>query len=95
MGLLGRLIFRKEAMGFGDVKLFAAAGLILGLKGAAVALILTIFSSAAVFGAGLILGKLKPESAQPLGPFIAASTAVCILFGGELQVLVALYLQQP
>jgi leader peptidase (prepilin peptidase) / N-methyltransferase len=84
MGIIGSLLFRKEAMGFGDVKLFAAAGLLLGCEGTVVALILTVFSSALVFGAGLMTGKMKPGEEQPLGPFIAASVSLYLLFQPEL-----------
>lgn len=91
MGIAGRLLFKKEAMGFGDVKLFAAIGLMLGVKGVVTVLVLTVFSSAFVFGIGLISGKLKPGSQQPLGPFIAASSAVYILFRPELMALADLY----
>jgi prepilin signal peptidase PulO-like enzyme (type II secretory pathway) len=93
MGLVGRLLFRKETMGFGDVKLFAAAGLLLGLKGTVIVLILTVFSSAFAFGAGLITGKLKPGDEEPLGPFIAASAALYILFRPELSALADLYMR--
>jgi len=91
MGIIGRLIFGKEAMGFGDVKLFAAVGLMSGLKGVVVILIITIFSSALVFGAGLITGKIKYGDEQPLGPFISASAALYILFTPELLMLADLY----
>jgi len=84
MGLTGKLIFRKDSMGFGDVKLFTAVGLMCGLKGVVIVLLLTIFSSAFVFGIGLLTGKLKAGQSQPLGPFIAASTALYILFYSEL-----------
>jgi prepilin signal peptidase PulO-like enzyme (type II secretory pathway) len=92
MGIIGKLIYKKEAMGFGDVKLFAAIGLLLGLKGVVITLILTVFSSAFVFGIGLLTGKLKAGDAQPLGPFIAASAALYILFQTELSALADLYL---
>ena len=91
MGIIGSLIFRKEAMGFGDVKLFAAVGLMSGLKGIVVILIFTIFSSALLFGAGLITGKLKYGEEQPLGPFISVSTALYVLFMPELLMLADLY----
>lgn len=67
MAVIGTLLFRKEALGFGDVKLFAAIGLLLGLEGVVVTLILTVFSSAFVFGIGLITGKMKIGEEQPLG----------------------------
>lgn len=90
IGIIGRLIFGKEAMGFGDVKLFAAIGLISGMMGTIIILILTIFSSAIVFGAGLIAGKIKYGEEQPLGPFICVSTALYILFKSELLMLINL-----
>ena len=93
MGIIGKLLFKKEAMGFGDVKLFAAIGLLLGLKGVVIILILTSFSSAFVFGAGLINGKIKIGEEQPLGPFIAASTTLYILFRPELTALADFYIK--
>lgn len=92
MGIAGKLIYKKESMGFGDVKLFAATGLLFGLKGVVITLILTVFSSAFVFGIGLLTGKLKAGDAQPLGPFIAASAALYILFQSEFSALADLYL---
>jgi leader peptidase (prepilin peptidase)/N-methyltransferase len=93
IGIVGKLIFRKESMGFGDVKLFTAVGLLIGLKGAVLILILTVFSSAFVFGIGLMTGKLKAGDVQPLGPFIAASASLYILFRPELSALADLYMR--
>jgi prepilin signal peptidase PulO-like enzyme (type II secretory pathway) len=92
MGIVGRILFRKEAVGFGDVKFFAAIGLLLGLKGIAIVLILTVFSSAFVFGIGLISGKIKAGDAQPLGPYIAASASLYILFQAEFSAVTDLYM---
>lgn len=91
MGAAGRLLFRKESMGFGDVKLLAAVGLMTGLKGVVIILILTVFSSALVFGIGLLTGKIKAGEHQPLGPFIAASASLYFLFLSELTTLADIY----
>lgn len=91
MGVIGKLLYRKEAMGFGDVKLFAAIGLLIGVKGVIVILILTVFSSAFVFGIGLLNGKIKIGEAQPLGPFISASASFYLLFQPQLAALTDLY----
>lgn len=80
IGMLGRLLFRKEAMGFGDAKLFAAIGLMCGSKGVVIILMITIFSSAFVFGVGVMTGKIKSDGEQPLGPFICAAAALYLLF---------------
>jgi prepilin signal peptidase PulO-like enzyme (type II secretory pathway) len=82
-GLIGKLVFRKEAVGFGDVKLLAALGLVTGTTGIIAILILTVFSSAIVFGCLLIAGLLRKEEERPLGPFIAASAAVVLLLPVE------------
>jgi len=92
IGLIGWLIFRKEAIGFGDVKLFAAIGLVSGLKGIVIILLFTIFSSAVIFAAGLILGKIRYGEEQPLGPFISASTAIYVLFRSEMLILMEFYI---
>ena len=55
LGLLALLIFRKEGMGFGDVKLMAALGLFFGLKNI---LVVTLVSF--VFGAVMIILGIDP-----------------------------------
>lgn len=91
IGVLGQLIFKKETIGFGDVKMLAAIGLITGPKGIIIIILFTVFSSAAVFGWGLIKGSIKKEDEKPLGPFIAAGTSVYILFYHEIMKLLLLY----
>ncbi|QOX64578.1 prepilin peptidase [Anoxybacterium hadale] len=91
IGALGNFIFRKETLGFGDVKLMSAVGLVCGLQGTAIVFILAIFSSALVFAAGLISGKLKGSDQRPLGPFIAIGASAYLLFSQELEVFAALF----
>lgn len=92
IGVIGQLILKKDAMGFGDIKLLCAIGLIAGIKGIIIILILTIFSSGLVLGVCLIIGRVKKGEEQPLGPFIAISTAIYILFIHEISMLADLYL---
>lgn len=80
IGIIGRWIFRRDAMGFGDVKLLAAIGLMGGLKGTVIIFVLTIFSAGIIMGVGLLSGRLKRNEEQPLGPYIAAGAAAFILF---------------
>ncbi len=93
IGIFGRIIFRKEALGLGDVKLFASVGLICGMTGTIVVFFLTIFSSALFFGIGVATKKWRVDSVQPLGPFIAGTTGVFLLFRPELMWLAILYLR--
>jgi prepilin signal peptidase PulO-like enzyme (type II secretory pathway) len=58
--LLGRLVFRKEAMGLGDAKLLALIGVFAGPRGAVYALILACLAGAVI---GIVLfsvGKRRP-----------------------------------
>ena len=80
IGLTGKLMFKKEALGFGDVKLFAAVGLLCGPYGTVAVLIGSSFLSCAAYAIGLLRGKIKRTDAQPLGPYIAISTALYLLF---------------
>lgn len=83
--LLGRAIYKKESMGFGDVKLMAWAGIFLGVKGVIVALIFALWVAAV---AGLILLRVRKRSGNqdhqmPFGPFLAAGSVFAIFFAGR------------
>ena len=71
--LAGKLIFRKETLGFGDVKLFAAIGLSLGFAGTLAVLVISSLVSAAVFGFRLMRKKIRKDDMMPLGPYICGA----------------------
>ena len=80
IGITGKLIYKKEALGFGDVKLFAAIGLVTGPYGAVLILVASSFLSCVFFGIGLVRKKIKRADMLPLGPFIAFSAAIYLVF---------------
>lgn len=92
MGLLGKVIFRRETLGFGDVKLFVSVGLLCGGKGTCIVLVLTVFLSAAIFALLILVGKIKKEEEHPFGPFISSAAAFYLLFPQELNWVADLYL---
>lgn len=92
IGTVGKWILKKDAMGFGDVKLLASVGLMVGMKGILIVLIIIIFSSAIILGLFLLTRRIERGEEQPLGPFIVASTAAYILFQQEILFLVDWYL---
>jgi len=84
VSVLGEKVFKKEAMGFGDVKLIAAIGAFLGWK----AVLFTIFVSSllgSVIGLLLIVFRnAKMQSRIPFGPYLAAGAVIWVFYGPAL-----------
>ncbi|MCF7849541.1 MAG: prepilin peptidase [Kiritimatiellales bacterium] len=84
VSVLGRLALKKDAMGFGDVKLMGALGAFLGLE----AVIFIIFISSllgSVIGMSFIaVGRKEWQSKIPFGPYIALAAVIWLLGGNEL-----------
>jgi len=79
MGILGDLLFRKESMGGGDIKLLAMIGAFLGWKIATMALFIACFYGA-FFG---IIQKIRTkDNTIAFGPFLIFG-ALTGLFWGE------------
>jgi leader peptidase (prepilin peptidase)/N-methyltransferase len=84
VAFLGELLFRKESMGGGDIKLAAMVGAFLGWQDVLVALFLAILVGALV-GIALIISRMRDRWQHiPFGPFIAAGTLITIFWGGEI-----------
>ena len=94
IGFIGSVIVKKEAMGFGDVKLLAAVGALVGTYGIILVLIMTVLISGIWFIILMLAQKLKRGDYQPLGPFIVAATVIYICFFDAVHYLVNLYLGQ-
>ncbi len=77
----GKKVFKKDAMGGGDIKMMAMVGAFVGWKG----VLLTIFG-------GALLGTLifvplslgKKDRLVPFGVFLAAAGAIAFVFGGAI-----------
>lgn len=80
----GYRIFKKEAMGGGDIKLMAMIGGFLGWKG----VILTTFLgslSGAIIGVLLILFKGREWGSKiPFGPYLALGSIITLFYGQEI-----------
>ena len=79
VSILAGSLFKKEVMGFGDIKLFSALGLVLGLKGIITVLILTSLLSGVGAVIGLARKRYTKDDSQALGPYICFS-AVAYMF---------------
>jgi leader peptidase (prepilin peptidase)/N-methyltransferase len=82
--LAGSRVFKKEAMGLGDVKLMGYFGAFLGWK----CVLLTTFLSAligSVTGISLLLaGKAHLGSRLPFGPFLCIGALLAFLYGEQI-----------
>ncbi len=74
--LIGGLIYGKEAMGFGDVKLMGALGLYFGLSNMII-ITLVSFLIGAILSIALLVTKIKKSDEYiPFGPFIVIATFI-------------------
>jgi len=81
IGTIGEWVFKKEAMGGGDVKLLAALGAFLGWKRVLLSIFIASFFGAIV---GLALRAATGEERIPFGPYLMLGAIVCLLWGGDL-----------
>lgn len=85
IAVIGTFVFRKEAMGMGDVRLMAMIGVYLGLwPHIPLTLIIGALSGSVV---GIILMMFRGEkmdSAIPFGPFLSLGAMLSLLYGKEI-----------
>ena len=79
--VLGKLAFRREAMGFGDVLLVGMIGAVLGWPGAVLTYFLAPFFGL-VFGLWQYLRHREHE--VPYGPFLSMAAVLVMLTQGEI-----------
>lgn len=79
LGILGKLIYKKDALGGGDIKLFGALGLCLGTGGILTVFVLSTFVSAFHLAFLVIKKRIKPREQRPLVPYIAISSAIYLV----------------
>jgi len=84
MGLVGRLLFHKETLGMGDVKLAGMIGLFLGPLRTVGMFIVGIFIGALIGGALVLAGGRGWGQRIPFGPYLAAGAMISILWGEKL-----------
>jgi leader peptidase (prepilin peptidase) / N-methyltransferase len=82
VALAGRFVFKKEAMGGGDVKMLAMIGAFCGWQGVLFTVFAGSLAGSIIFG--FINFVLKKERLVPFGLFLAAGAALYVFAGGEL-----------
>ena len=84
LGVVGRAIFRKEAMGFGDVKLMAFVGGFIGWKLALLGIVLGAFVGAVL---GLLMLLRTRDTRLPFGPYLSLGALIAMLHAGDIAAL--------
>lgn len=77
ISIIGKVIFKREALGGGDIKLATVIGIILNLKLGLVAIILSSLIALPYALASLMLNKTREV---PFGPFLIGSMALVFIF---------------
>ena len=81
--VIGGIIYGKEAMGFGDVKLMGALGIYFGLSNI-IAITLVAFLVGAILSILLLVSRIKKmDEYIPFGPFIVLGTFISMFIPFE------------
>lgn len=73
--IIGDAIFKKESLGFGDIKLMLIFGLVLGYE---VAIFTIVLSSFIALPISLITIKSNKTHEIPLGPYLGVAALICL-----------------
>mgnify|MGYP004486435161 CR=1 FL=1 len=88
--LIGGAIAGKEAMGFGDVKIMGALGLVFGLSNIIMISVLSFLLGAVISIVLLVTKKKGTDEYIPFGPFIIIATFIVMLVPHNIMLLVLL-----
>ncbi|MED3562201.1 A24 family peptidase, partial [Bacillus xiapuensis] len=77
-------LLSNGGMGFGDVKLFAVIGFVLGVKLVILSLFFSTLIGAVVGSLAIVYKIVKKRQPIPFGPFIAMGTFVAYFFGRDI-----------
>lgn len=78
--LLGKMAYKRDALGGGDIKLFTSLGLILGPVGILCTLVMTTLISAGHMVYLLAAKKIKRSDTVPMVPYIAIASTIYLVF---------------
>ncbi len=83
LGYITGKIVKKEALGFGDVKLLGMIGAFFGLQNTLFCIFFSALCGCTVFLILLIAGKFDRENPLPFGPFLCIGGLCAVLWGAR------------
>jgi leader peptidase (prepilin peptidase) / N-methyltransferase len=84
VAIIGRWVFKKDAMGLGDVKLLGAVGALLGLPGVVYTILISSIVGTIIGLTMIALGGHQWRSRLPYGPYLAVAAVSWVLGGDQL-----------
>lgn len=90
ISLLALLIYKKEGMGFGDVKLMCALGFLFGIEKILVVTLVSFFIGAIIGIGAIVFSKKDSKSYMPFGPFIVIGSLVLMVVNP--QIIIDMYI---
>jgi leader peptidase (prepilin peptidase)/N-methyltransferase len=81
VAVLGEKVFKKEAMGFGDVKLMGAVGAFLGWQAVLFVLIAGSLVGSVVGVTLILLKKTELQGRIPFGPYLSLGALIWVFWG--------------
>lgn len=84
VGAIGKIAFKKEAMGFGDVKLLGAIGAFLGWQSILFTVIISSFAGSIIGITLVVMKKREMQGRIPFGPYLALAAIIWIYWGPSL-----------
>lgn len=84
IGYIGKLIYKVDSMGMGDVKYAAVIGLLLGWEKGILAFIIAFFSAAVIIVIVSMYKKLDRKQRIPFGPFLSIGCFVAFFWGTDI-----------
>lgn len=91
LGVVGKLRYKKEAMGFGDVKLFGVIGLLTGFPQVFIVFLLTIFLAFFHILYLLLRKKISKDVYVPLGPYLCIGLFLFLAFNRQVNSFIGWY----
>ena len=92
INLLGRILYKKDALGMGDLKLMVVCGIVCGASGTVIAMLIGIFAAGICFAAAILAKKVDSESYMPLGPYLVFGTVFTLCFRPMIDAFISWYI---